>query len=121
MWAHRLRRSSWRRNRCRMIRSCSLPLRQRLSPNPPALTASQSEATFADLQYGPAVLIGLANNDWTERLVRKLRFTLEHRSPGKLVLRDSNNPAREDWAVDYRMPYLSVNRDYALVVRVLDP
>ena len=82
---------------------------------------SQSEATFADLQSGPAVLIGLANNDWTERLVGKLRFTLEHRPPGKLVLRDSNNPSREDWAVDYTTPFLSVTRDYALVVRVLDP
>ena len=83
--------------------------------------ASQSEADFADLQYGPAVLIGLANNNWTERLVGKLRFTVEHRPPGVLVLRDSNNPARQDWAVDYRTPYLSVTRDYALVVRVLDP
>jgi hypothetical protein len=83
--------------------------------------ASQSEATFADLQYGPAVLIGLANNDWTQRLVGKLRFTLEHRPPGRLVLSDSNNPTNEDWAVDYRMPYLSLTRDYALVVRVLDP
>ena len=83
--------------------------------------ASQSEATFADLQYGPAVLIGLANNDWTGRLVGKLRFTLEHRPPGRLALLDSNNPTREDWAVDYRMPYLSLTRDYALVVRVLDP
>jgi hypothetical protein len=83
--------------------------------------ASQSEATFADLQSGPAVLIGLANNDWTERLVGKLRFTLEHRPLGKLVLRDSTNPARDDWAVDYSMPYLSLTRDYALVVRVLDP
>jgi len=83
--------------------------------------ASQSEATFADLQFGPAVLIGLANNDWTERLVGKLRFTLEHVPPGRLVLRDTNNPARGDWSVDYRTPYLSVTRDYALVVRVLDP
>src|SRR5262249_53681207 len=58
--------------------------------------ASQSEANFADLQNGPAVLIGLANNDWTERLVGKLRFTLEHRPLGKLVLRDSENPTRED-------------------------
>jgi hypothetical protein len=82
--------------------------------------ASQSEANFADLRSGPAVLIGLANNDWTERLVGKLRFRLEHRPPGKLVLRDSNNLAREDW-VDYRVPYLSLTRDYALVVRVLDP
>jgi hypothetical protein len=83
--------------------------------------ASQSEATFADLQTGPAVLVGLANNDWTERLVGKLRFTLEHRPPGKLVLRDRQNPAHDEWAVDYRTPYLSLTRDYALVVRVLDP
>jgi len=83
--------------------------------------ASQSEVTFADLQYGPAVLVGLANNDWTGRLVGKLRFTLEHRPPGKLVLVDSQNPTREEWAVDYRIPYLTLTRDYALVVRVLDP
>jgi hypothetical protein len=82
---------------------------------------SQSEVNFADLRHAPAVLIGLANNDWTERLVGRLRFTVEHRPPGQLVLRDSNNPAREDWLVDYRMPYLSITRDYALVVRVLDP
>jgi hypothetical protein len=50
--------------------------------------ASQADATFADLQYGPAVLIGLANNDWTERLVGKLRFTGEHRPPGRLIIRD---------------------------------
>jgi hypothetical protein len=83
--------------------------------------ASQSEATFADLQYGPAVLVGLANNDWTERLVGKLRFSVEHRVPGRLILRDSSNPPREDWAVDYSKPYVSLTRDYALVVRVLDP
>jgi hypothetical protein len=83
--------------------------------------ASQSETSFADLQNGPAVLIGLANNDWTERLVGKLRFSLEHRPPRRLILRDSTNPAREDWAVDYSTPYLSLTRDYAVVVRVLDP
>src|SRR5262249_49891357 len=40
--------------------------------------ASQTEATFTDLQNGPAVLIGLMNNDWTERLVKNLRFSVEH-------------------------------------------
>jgi hypothetical protein len=83
--------------------------------------ASQSEATFSDLQNGPAVLIGLANNDWTERLVGKLRFSLDRRPPGKLILRDRENPARDDWSLDYSMPYLAVTRDYALVVRVTDP
>jgi len=82
--------------------------------------ASQSETSFADLQSGPAVLVGLANNDWSERLVGKLRFTLEHLRPGRLLLRDNTNPTREDWQVDFRAPYLSVTRDYALVVRVLD-
>ena len=83
--------------------------------------ASQSEATFEDLQSGPAVLIGLANNDWTERLVGKLRFTVERRQPRTLIIRDRENPQREDWSLDYDLPYLSVTKDYALVVRVLDP
>jgi hypothetical protein len=91
------------------------------SKGKPYRVASQSEASFTDLQSGPAVLIGLANNDWTERLVGKLRFTLDRRPPGKLLVRDSNNPGREDWMVDYCTPYLSFTRDYALVVRVLDP
>ena len=81
---------------------------------------TQSEATFSDLQSTPAVLIGLANNDWTERLVGKLRFRLERRLPAKLILRDRDNPSRE-WATDYTAPYLSLTRDYAVVVRVLDP
>jgi hypothetical protein len=83
--------------------------------------ASQSEATFADLQSGPAVLVGLANNEWTERLVGKLRFTVEHRPGGRLLIRDNEQPLRDDWAVDYSMPYDAVTRDYALIARVLDP
>jgi len=83
---------------------------------------SQSEATFGDLQNGPAVLIGLANNDWTERLVGKLRFWLQHTGPGgKLIIRDREHPERADWNVDYSEPLLQVTKDYALVMRVLDP
>jgi hypothetical protein len=82
---------------------------------------SQSETTFADLQNGPAVLIGLSNNYWTERLVGKLRFWLEHREPRQLILRDREHPERSDWMMDYSTPYLNVTRDYALVLRVLDP
>jgi len=81
---------------------------------------SQSEATFADLQNGPAVLIGLANNDWTERLVGKLRFRMQH-TPGKISIRDRDHPDRPDWSVDYSAPLLQMTKDYALVMRVLDP
>jgi len=38
--------------------------------------ALQSEATYADLQHGPVVLVGLLNNDWTKRLMGNLRFTV---------------------------------------------
>jgi hypothetical protein len=82
---------------------------------------SQSEATFADMQNSPAVLIGLANNDWTERLVGKLHFWVEHRAPGRIGLRDRDHPERQDWFVDFTAPYLAITRDYALVIRVLDP
>ena len=87
----------------------------------PYRVVSQSETTFADLQNGPAVLIGLSNNYWTERLVGKLRFWLEHREPRQLILRDREHPERSDWMMDYSTPYLNVTRDYALVLRVLDP
>lgn len=83
--------------------------------------ASQSEATFTDLQNGPAVLIGLMNNDWTERLVNKLRFSPERPAHGIVIIRDHHNPSSSDWSMNYATPYLEVNRDYALVLRLSDP
>jgi hypothetical protein len=81
---------------------------------------SQSEATFTDLQSGPTVLVGLLNNSWTERLMPKLRFTVE-RVSNKVIIRDRNNPMLQDWSVDYSTPYLNVTRDYAIVLRMPDP
>ncbi len=83
---------------------------------------SQNEANFADLQNGPAVLVGLMNNDWTERLVSNLRFTIEQQ-PGSpvLTIRDRNNPSNHVWSLDYRRPYMDVTKDYALVLRLVDP
>jgi hypothetical protein len=83
--------------------------------------ASQTDATFTDLQNGPAVLIGLMNNDWTGRLVRNQRFAVEHPARGVILIRDHDHPTRNDWAVDYSTPYLDITRDYALVLRVSDP
>lgn len=82
---------------------------------------SQSRASYADLQAGPAVLIGLINNDWTERLVSDLRFSVVHPSPFVYIIRDRENPANNAWSIDYSVPYLKVNRDYALIVRAADP
>ncbi|MBV9180455.1 MAG: hypothetical protein JO356_04020 [Acidobacteria bacterium] len=82
---------------------------------------SQSDATFTDLQNGPAVLIGLMNNDWTERLVKNLRFTVEHPARNTVIIRDHNNPGSSLWSLDFGTPYLEVTKDYALVLRVADP
>src|SRR5207244_4487649 len=60
----------------------------------PYRIATQTEADFRDLQNGPAILIGLLNNDWTERLVGKLRFTVERPAPGKVIIRDNQQPSR---------------------------
>ncbi len=83
--------------------------------------ASQSDATFTDLQAGPAVLVGLLNNHWTERLMPNLRFIVEHPTVNKFTILDRNNPSNKDWSVDYSTPYLKVTRDYALVLRMMDP
>lgn len=81
---------------------------------------SQSDATFTDLQRGPAILVGLLNNNWTERLVPNLRFHVEQ-SGNIVVIRDRNLPSGPGWSVDYSTPYLDITRDYALVLRMLDP
>jgi hypothetical protein len=80
-----------------------------------------SRVTFAELQTSPVVLIGF-NNYWTTSLAEKLRFTVE-RDPGGnvVVLRDKKNPGRNDWSVNLATPYDQPTKDYALVVRALDP
>ncbi len=82
---------------------------------------SQSDATYTDLQHGPAILVGLMNNTWTERLLPSLRYTIVRVTPTKVVIRDRENPSRMNWSIDYATPYLDVTRDYALVMRMTDP
>jgi hypothetical protein len=83
--------------------------------------ASQSEATYADLRNGPVILIGLLNNDWTKRLIGQLRFGVERPGPGKVLIRDRNNPSNTDWFIDFYRPFLEISKDYALVLRATDP
>ncbi len=82
---------------------------------------SQSQATYADLQNSPVVLIGLLNNDWTKRLAGNLRFTVERPGGGRVLIRDRKHPLRSDWFIDYYAPLLDVVKDYALVVRAINP
>jgi hypothetical protein len=83
--------------------------------------ADQTAATYSDLRNGPSILIGLMNNDWTERLVGKVRFSAEKVAPRKVVIRDARNPTNDRWSMEYSTPLLEITRDYALVLRVVDP
>ena len=67
------------------------------------------------------MLIGLLNNNWTGQLVGKLRFSVERPEQGLIFIRDANDPAKKNWSIDYETPLLEVTKDFALVVRVLDP
>jgi hypothetical protein len=81
----------------------------------------QTNADFGDLRNGPAVLIGLMNNNWTERLMGKTRFRAEKIGPRTVVIRDTRNPQNNNWSMDYATPLLDITRDYALILRVVDP
>jgi hypothetical protein len=62
------------------------------------------------------------NNDWTERLLSNLRFTVGQDLQRQVMLiRDRNNPANHDWSINYTAPYLDITRDYALILRMKDP
>ncbi len=82
---------------------------------------SQSAATYDDLQTGPAILVGLLNNDWTQSLLPKLRFVVEQPAVGTVLIRDRENPANANWSVNFNAPYLDMTRDYAIVLRMMDP
>jgi hypothetical protein len=80
----------------------------------------ESSTTFADLRDGPVVLVGAFNNDWTLRLMGPMRFSFE-RENDTFWIKDQQNPATRDRAVNYSMPYLNLTEDYALISRVLEP
>ncbi len=77
--------------------------------------------TLADLREGPTILIGGFNNDWTVRLGSQLRFTFEKEPVSKRCwIQDRRDPGRS-WVVDNTLPYLKLDRDYALISRIWDP
>jgi hypothetical protein len=81
----------------------------------------RSATKFSDLQEGPSVLIGGFNNGWTLRLASELRFGFERQPGGLRRIRDRQNPARNDWSLNFPLPHGNVTRDYAIISRVRDP
>jgi hypothetical protein len=80
----------------------------------------QLSTNFADLRNRPVVLVSGMDNDWTIRLMGKMRFRFE-REANLFFIRDAQHPTNRDRSVDYTVPYMRLTRDYAVISRVLDP
>ena len=81
-------------------------------------------ATFSDMRNGPAVLVSGADNQWTLRAIKDLRFRFAYELVGKfsrIWVSDQKNPSAQNWVVDFNSPYTSLSQDYALVGRFADP
>ena len=82
------------------------------------LTASGT--TFADLRQGPAILLGGLNNPWTLRAQQQLRYRLATDNNGLDWISDAREPGSRKFSVDVKLPYSSLNADYAIVARFYD-
>jgi hypothetical protein len=81
--------------------------------------SAASEASFAQLREGPAVLIGAYDNLWTMRLTRDLRFGFDS-VDGNARIIDRKSNAKTTWATAWDLPYVRLARDYAIVARYRD-
>ncbi|MDE1163132.1 MAG: hypothetical protein PW792_14500 [Acidobacteriaceae bacterium] len=80
-----------------------------------------SDATYSDLQLGPTVLIGAADNPWSLRLLQPLPFSVAQRGDSwtyDILRRDK--PAEHSWFVDFSQPYTHLQQDYGIVARLSD-
>lgn len=81
-----------------------------------------NSASLSDLRKGPAILVGGANNPWTLRILRPLRFSITSSgdgaaSPAVLQITDRKNHSGSSWIVDFRQPISSITHDYAIIAR----
>lgn len=86
----------------------------------PFAVRGETGTNLADLRRGPAVLIGAFNNEWTVRLLSGLRFSFQ-RDHSIRFIQDRQNASLRAWASDESKPYASIDRDFGLISRVLDP
>ncbi len=84
----------------------------------------EDRATFEDFQRAPAVLIGAFNDDWTLRLMEKMRFTFQQEGR-RTWIADRDHPAKRDWQIDLTRTdsqgHLLLKEDFAVISRVENP
>ncbi len=87
-----------------------------------------NSSSFSDLREGAVVLVGAFNNEWSLRLTRQLRYSLDLDPEQHLVyIRDAKNPSSRAWSWATNQPAEPVTgvnspriHDYALISRIRD-
>ena len=77
---------------------------------------SAASTPLTGLREHPIILLGGYNNQWTERLLKPLRFHLAPEATPAIV--DDSSPGMH-WSRDQSLPYSNAD-DYALIARYRD-
>ncbi len=82
----------------------------------------ERSVSLSDLRGKPAVFIGAFDNEWTLSLTGELRFYFDTDEPlHAQVIGDRQRPGTTNWKlVDAWPPGRQINKDYALVTRVVN-
>ena len=96
---------------CALVRSESRSCTMQLS----------NQASISEMGRQPTILIGLLNNEWSERLTSHLRFRLNSNVDSDGVtheawISDTRNP-KAYWGIDFGQRLDTVTRDYGLLAR----
>jgi hypothetical protein len=80
-----------------------------------------NQASISNMGRQPTILIGLLNNEWSERLTQKLRFRLNSNVDADGVtheawISDTKNP-KAYWGIDFGQRLDAVTRDFGLLAR----
>jgi hypothetical protein len=82
----------------------------------------ERSVSLSDLRGKPAVFIGAFDNEWTLTLAGELRFYFDtDEQMHAQIIGDRQRPGATDWKlVDAWPPGRQINKDYALVTRVVN-
>jgi hypothetical protein len=81
-------------------------------------TSTSSRLNYYDLQSGPSVILGTADDIWVSTFAKDLRYHFVHRAKNVVSIEDRLHPSNSDWSVDLSAPYTDQKIDYAVVARI---
>jgi hypothetical protein len=82
----------------------------------------ESATSFSDLRQAPTIFIGAFDNGWTLRFTAPLRFHFANNPEmTQFWIEDRERPGNKEWVLDRAQQEAGTYKDYAIVVRSLDP